>query len=268
VAKKSGRGKGKGKGKADKDLDKKRRKAEAKAAKADKKQAKQQKAGKGSTSSTGAAVGEKSVAAVEQPTTTSQDAAGADHPTGGGSGVAAPTGPLEPVDQVALLKLALRDTEAKLVAAEHRLHQVQQQLDDERRALAEATVPSIDVEEAVIDAAVAETVAEAVLAAELTTVVAAPGEPLPADAAELAAAALEEVADSVDAALQDGSSATQGEAQRAARSDLTPPLPEQGPDSEPNEAWTLVHLRKEAERRGITGVSNLPKAALIERLRG
>jgi hypothetical protein len=171
-------------------------------------------------------------------------------------------------DQVEVLKLALRDTEAKLVAAEHRLHQVQQQLDDERRALAEATVPSIDVEEAVIDAAVAETVAEAVLAAELTTVVAAPGEPLPADAAELAAAALEEVADSVDAALQDGSSATQGEAQRAARSDLTPPLPEQGPDSEPNEAWTLVHLRKEAERRGITGVSNLPKAALIERLRG
>ena len=38
-------------------------------------------------------------------------------------------------------------------------------------------------------------------------------------------------------------------------------------DDEPNEAWTLLQLRAEAKRRGLTGTSNLPKAALLERLR-
>jgi hypothetical protein len=185
------------------------------------------------------------------------------------------------VDQVAVLKLALRDTEAKLVAAEHRLRQVQQQLDDERRALAEATGATIEREEAVVDAAVAETVAEAVVAAELA---AAAGSGT-TDPTDLAAATLEEAAEVLDAVLADeaapgrplgGTGASHADAE--ARSDaeaaftgaagtLTPPLPEHGSDAEPNESWTLVHLRKEAERRGITGVSNLSKAALIERLR-
>jgi hypothetical protein len=154
---------------------------------------------------------------------------------------------------------------------------VQQQLDDERRALAEATGSAIEAQEAVVDAAVAETVAEAVVAAELAALATTSGAPRSADAAEVAAATLEDVAGAIDAALaMDAVPADSGEADRAPagggtphgpRSELTPPLPEQGSETEPSEAWTLVHLRKEAERRGITGVSNLPKAALIERLR-
>ena len=43
-------------------------------------------------------------------------------------------------------------------------------------------------------------------------------------------------------------------------------LPEEPADDEPNESWTLLRLRAEAKRRGLTGTSNLPKAALLERL--
>lgn len=207
--------------------------------------------------------GKKGVSTAERPTATTGQPAES-RATGTSSDGARP-----PVDQVTLLKLALRDTEAKLVAAEHRLHQVQQQLDDERRALAEATAPTIEAQEAVVDAAVAETVAEAVVAAEVAAVATTSGAPRSADAAAVAAATLEDAADAIDAALTMDAGAGQAGAgtPHGPRSELTPPLPEQGSDTEPNESWTLVHLRKEAERRGITGVSNLPKAALVERLR-
>lgn len=131
-------------------------------------------------------------------------------------------------DPVAELTLALRDSEAKLVAAEHRLHQVQQQLDD-------ATGPA--AQEAVVDAAVAETVAEALDAA-------------------LSGAAIDD--------LPQGSARATGGAPDGGG--LTPPLPHEGSEDRPNASWTLVRLRKEADRRGITGVSNLTKATLVERL--
>jgi len=144
--------------------------------------------------------------------------------------------------QVEVLKLALRDTEAKLVDAEHRLRQVQQQLDDERRALAEAA------EEAVVDAAVAETVAEAITDAGRVAI----GEE-PAVVAEVVAETLDEVA---------------AEARPVARTPdpLTPPLPHKPAPDVPSEEWTLVRLREEARRRGLPGVANLSKAGLVERL--
>jgi len=149
-------------------------------------------------------------------------------------------------DQVEVLKLALRDTEAKLVDAEHRLRQVQQQLDDERRALAEAA------QDAVVDAAVAETVAEAVADAELV----AGGED-PAVVAEVVAEALDEVA-------------AEAEPDRGERAIpaalLTPPLPSEPAADVPSEEWTLVRLREEARRRGLPGVTNLSKARLVEQL--
>lgn len=147
-------------------------------------------------------------------------------------------------DQVELLKLALRDTEAKLVDAEHRLRQVQQQLDDERRALAEAA------EEAVVDAAVAETVAEVM--AEAGRVAA--GEDI-AVVAEVVAETLAEVAAEAEPV-----------ARAAAPDPLTPPLPHKPAADVPSEEWTLVRLREEARRRGLPGVANLSKARLVERL--
>jgi len=145
-------------------------------------------------------------------------------------------------DQVEVLKLALRDTEAKLVGAEHRLRQVQQQLDDERRALAEAAA------EAVVDAAVAETVAEAIVDAERV----AGGE----DAAVVA----EVVAETLDEVAADAEPAP------SAAGELTPPLPHKPAADVPSEEWTLVRLREEARRRGLPGVANLSKARLVERL--
>jgi signal recognition particle GTPase len=147
-------------------------------------------------------------------------------------------------DQVEVLKLALRDTEAKLVDAEHRLRQVQQQLDDDRRALAEAA------QEAVVDAAVAETVAEAMADAGRV----AAGED-PAVVAEIVAETLEEVA-----------AEAQPVARAVAPDPLTPPLPHKPAADVPSEEWTLVRLREEARRRGLPGVTNLSKARLVERL--
>ena len=147
-------------------------------------------------------------------------------------------------EQVEVLKLALRDTEAKLVDAEHRLRQVQQQLDDERRALAEAA------EEAIVDAAVAETVAEAMAEADAV----AGGEDL-AVVAEVVAEALDEVAAEAEPV-----------ARATATDPLTPPLPHRPAADVPSEEWTLVRLREEARRRGLPGVANLSKARLVERL--
>lgn len=169
-------------------------------------------------------------------------------------------------DPVEVLKLALRDTEAKLVDAEHRLRQVQQQLDDERRALAEAAEEA--AAEAVVDAAVAETVVEAVVDAEL-----AAAEQGPAAVAGLVAEELDEVASLADTAEPEPDHAWEAEEAAAAFTDstppaeaLTPPLPEEPAPDAPSEEWTLVRLREEARRRGLTGVSNLPKAQLVERL--
>ena len=50
-------------------------------------------------------------------------------------------------------------------------------------------------------------------------------------------------------------------------SESTPPLPVAPSPDEPSEQWTLLKLREEAKRRGLTGTSTLPKAALLERLR-
>jgi hypothetical protein len=172
-------------------------------------------------------------------------------------------------DQVELLKLALRNTEAKLVDAEHRLRQVQQQLDDERRALAEASEEA--VEDAVVDAAVAATVTDAVLGAELAAA-AAPEDLDAADLAETVAETLDEVAAEVaspvpadrssgDAAVAAAVFATEGTGAK-----FTPPLPHRPAEDRPSEAWTLVRLREEARQRGISGVSNLPKSQLVERL--
>lgn len=169
-------------------------------------------------------------------------------------------------DQVEVLKLALRDTEAKLVDAEHRLRQVQQQLDDERRALADAAEEA--AAEAVVDAAVLETVAEAVADAELLV-----GDESPAAVAEVVAETLDEVAAEIDPA--DPEPEHTGEAAKAAAAftqavpdgqALTPPLPHEPSPEEPSAEWTLVRLREEAARRGLTGVANLPKARLLERL--
>ena len=156
---------------------------------------------------------------------------------------AARTAPGKP-EQIEVLKLALRDTEAKLVDAEHRLRQVQQQLDDERRALAEAA------EEAVVDAAVAETVAEAMADAEAV----AGGEDL-AVVAEVVAETLDEVAAEAEPV-----------GRPAVPDPLTPPLPHRPAADVPSEEWTLVRLREEARRRGLPGVANLSKARLVERL--
>ena len=172
----------------------------------------------------------------------------------------------EKPDQVKMLKLALRDTEAKLVDAEHRLRQVQQQLDDERRALATAAEEA--AAEAVVDAAVAETVAEAVVEAELIA-----GDEEPAVVAEVVAETLDAVAEDADPASAETDHA--GEAEEAAAvftealpdpATLTPPLPVEPAPDVPSEEWTLVRLRAEARRRGLTGASNLSKAGLVERL--
>jgi hypothetical protein len=169
-------------------------------------------------------------------------------------------------DQVEVLKLALRDTEAKLVEAEHRLRQVQQQLDDERRALAEAAEE--EVAEAVLEAAVTETVAEAIVDAELVA-----ADQGPAVVAEVVAETLDEVAALADPA--DPEADHTGEAKQAAAaftrtpragSEFTPPLPEEPSPDTPSEEWTLVRLREEARRRGLAGAANLPKARLVERL--
>ncbi|MDH2444736.1 hypothetical protein QDR37_12345 [Amnibacterium sp. CER49] len=190
-------------------------------------------------------------------------------------------------DQVEVLKLALRDTEAKLVDAEHRLRQVQQQLDDERRALALAAEER--AAEQRVDAAVEATVADALLGAELAAA-AAPQETVADVARDVAerlddATAQAEVADpeappveaAIDAAavftrdepaLPATPSPAGGGTVDAAAGDraYTPPLPHAPQDGRPNDSWTLVHLRQEAKRRGLQGVSNLPKHALVERL--
>ncbi|HEY8319005.1 MAG TPA: hypothetical protein VIG76_09250 [Amnibacterium sp.] len=172
----------------------------------------------------------------------------------------------EKPDQVEVLKLALRDTEAKLVDAEHRLRQVQQQLDDERRALTLAAEEA--AAEAIVDAAVAETVAEAVAEAELIV-----GDEEAAVVAEVVAETLDAVAAEADPVPAEPDHT--GEAEEAAAvftealpdpETLTPPLPDEPAADVPSEEWTLLRLREEARRRGLTGTSNLSKARLVERL--
>ena len=182
-------------------------------------------------------------------------------------------------DKAGLLQLALRDTEAKLVAAEHRLAQVQQQLDGER-ALATVEAEAL-LEDAIVEAAVEETVAEAILGAEIVALTG--GEDVTdAEIAEIVADTLEEVA--ADAAVgptEPTGSAHEGEAEEAAAvfeaadvvptvapSELTPPLPNTPADDAPNATWTVIRLRAAARERGLTGTSGLSKAALLERLSG
>ena len=268
--KKKTKAKSKKRSKNDKDLEQQRKqqaKADRKQARAEKKQAKADTKNAGRT---GTGTGEAALGSVQAPDQQGRPTA----PERSDAGTRSSAAPERSADQVEVLKLALRDTEAKLVAAEHRLHQVQQQLEAERRALADATDPAA-AEEAVVDAAVAETVAEAIVAA----VVEQDQQGVVGDPTEAAATTLEEAAEAIDAALADADLVEEGLADEtgagtdspvvaAEPGGLTPPLPHEGSEDRPNASWTLVRLRKEAERRGITGVSNLPKAALVQRLNG
>lgn len=163
-----------------------------------------------------------------------------------------------------LLGLALRSAEAKLTEAERKVEALEQQIADLHRRDEQEVEEA--VADAVVDAAVAATVEEAVIDAEL--------------AGATDAIAVEVVAEELDAIVAEAEPAPEepshdGEAQAAAEvfeetvpaGDLTPPLPEEPADDQPNESWTLLKLRAEARSRGLTGTSNLPKAALLERLR-
>jgi hypothetical protein len=72
--------------------------------------------------------------------------------------------------------------------------------------------------------------------------------------AEVVAETLDEVAAEVEPVV------------RSTADPLTPPLPHKPPADVPSEEWTLVRLREEARRRGLSGVANLSKARLVERL--
>jgi hypothetical protein len=180
------------------------------------------------------------------------------------AGVAAPK---PKADETELLRLALRSAEAKLTDAERRIELLETQIADLHRVSDEAAEEAL--EDAIVDAAVAATVEEAVAEAELAA---------PLDDAvevELVAAELEEIVD--EAALPAEEPSHEGEAEAAAEvfteaepavtgEELTPPLPEQPADDRPNASWTLLRLRQEARSRGLSGTSNLPKAALLQRL--
>lgn len=170
-----------------------------------------------------------------------------------------------------LLKLALRSTEARLTDAERKVEQLERQIAD-FHTLDDQVVENA-IEDAIVDAAVQATVADAVLDAELAAPVTA------AEEAEVIAAELEEIAAQAQPVPEEPSH--DGDAAAAAQvfaagdagaeptvtpSELTPPLPEPTADDVPNDSWTLLRLRAEAKRRGLTGTSNLPKAALVARL--
>lgn len=172
-------------------------------------------------------------------------------------------------DKTELLKLALRSTEAKLTHTELKLEALQQQLDGVK-ALQQQAAEEL-LEDVLVDAAVEATVAEVLLEAELI------GDPTASDAEIVEAIAIE-LDEVVTEAAPEPELSHEGEAAAAAEvfaaeeptvtaTELTPPLPEQPADDEPSESWTLLRLRQEAKQRGLTGTSNLPKAALLERLR-
>lgn len=196
--------------------------------------------------------------------------------------------PTSKPDETELLKLALRTTEAKLTDAERRVEALQQQSADRARLDDDQVEEAL--EDAIVDAAVQATVAEAVVDAELVA------EPFTTDiaAVEAVAAELDEIAAEaqlVDETTHDGDAAAAAEVFESSDGDagagatdaepdadadaeptvatdeMTPPLPESQPEGEPNESWTLLQLRQEAKHRGLTGTSNLPKAALLDRLR-
>jgi hypothetical protein len=173
-------------------------------------------------------------------------------------------------DEAELLRLALRSTEAKLTDAERRVEALERQIADFHTL--DDQVLEETIEDAIVDAAVEATVADAVL------------DSLDADPASEAAAVeavaieLDEIVAETEAEVTDDEPSHEGEAAAAAEvfqgaeapvtaQDLTPPLPEEPADDQPNESWTLLRLRAEAKRRGLTGTSNLPKAALLDRLR-
>lgn len=155
-----------------------------------------------------------------------------------------------------LLRLALRSAEAKLTDAERRVEALEQQIADFHRR--DEQVIEESLEEAIVDAAVVATVEEAVVDAELAQAASEAAE------AEAVAEELDEIVAETGAEVEAVGAADQPS---SAAPDLTPPLPEEPADDGPNETWTLLRLRAEAKRRGLTGTSNLPKAALLERLR-
>jgi colicin import membrane protein len=184
-------------------------------------------------------------------------------------------------EEAELLKLALRSTEAKLTDAERKVEALERQIAD-LHAADDAAVEE-EVADAVIDAAVAATVVDAVVD------VAVVDEALTIDVtdaaeAEAVAAELDEILAETEAetAAIDPEPDHGGEAAEAATvfagsdagaeptvttTELTPPLPAEPADDQPSASWTLLQLRTEAKKRGLTGTSNLPKAALLERLR-
>ena len=179
--------------------------------------------------------------------------------------------PRAKASEAELLKLALRSTEAKLTDAERKVEALEQQIADfHRRDLQELEDA---VEDAILDAAVEATV-EDVIEAEIAVAVAA------SDAAEAIAEQLDDIITEAEASPE--TPAHDGDAAEAAQvfaasdvgteptvtpSELTPPLPEDPAAGEPSESWTLLQLRAEAKRRGLAGTSNLPKSALLKRLR-
>lgn len=163
---------------------------------------------------------------------------------------------VRPSDLIEALQGALRSTDARLAEAERRLQQLQQRFDDERLALAD-TADGIG-EEALLDAAVAVTVEEAVRGAEESIEGAGALDDLVAEAEvlEVAASVLDEVAGEVGGAESAEDDGVDAET-RGARA---------APDDGPDESWTLVRLRQEARHRGLTGTSTLAKEALLARL--
>jgi hypothetical protein len=182
-----------------------------------------------------------------------------------------------------LLKLALRTSEAKLTDAERKVEALERQIADFHTL--DDQVLQNTIEDAIVDAAVVATVEDAVVDAEVVAG-ALVTDPVEAEAlaAETVAAELDEIIAEAEqeAAAIEPESSHEGDAAAAAAAfgrtdggdeptvtgtELTPPLPEQPADDEPSESWTLLRLRAEAKRRGLTGTSNLPKAALLSRLR-
>ena len=209
--------------------------------------------------------------------TASKAAKAADAAQAAAIAAGAPAPKAEP-DEAALLKLALRRAEAKLTDAERKVEALERQIADfhtlDDQVLEDA------LEDAVVDAAVEATVVDVVVDAEIVADALTPD----AEEVEAVAAELDEIIAEAEAeaAAIDPEPTHDGEAAEAATafeqsdagdeptvtaSELTPPLPEEPAADEPNESWTLLKLRTEAKRRGLTGTSNLPKAALLERLR-
>lgn len=177
-------------------------------------------------------------------------------------------------DEAELLKLALRSAEAKLTDAERRVAALEQQVADFRRLGEQAAAE--ELEDAVVEAAIVATVLDAVADTESV----ADASISDAEVVEAVAVELEAVVAEAEPAPEEPSH--EGEAAAAAEvlaagdpgdeptvttSELTPPLPAEESADEPNEAWTLLRLRAAAKERGLTGTSNLPKAALLARLR-